>query len=54
MNRDEQIEISFLGMKFKSINPTVKTIILVVILLTFFVGLVALLPAATLVRLLSG
>ena len=50
----EQIEISFLGFKFKCSNPTSKAIIILVMLLIFFVVLVVLLPNLALVRWFSG
>lgn len=53
-NKDEEIEISFLGFRFKCSNPTSKAIIILVMLLIFFVALVALLPNLALVRWFSG
>jgi hypothetical protein len=44
MAKNENIKISFLGMKFESANPTITTIIILVIILIFFVALVVLLP----------
>ena len=52
-NPNEEIEIRFLGMKFKCRNPTGKAIILVFMLLMFFVALVVL-SKLSLIRLLSG
>jgi hypothetical protein len=43
-NPEEQIEISFLGFRFKCSNPSTKAIIILVLLLIFFVVLVVLLP----------
>jgi len=54
MAKNENIRISFLGMKFECTNPSPMAIIILVLLLTFFVALVVLLPKFTLVRLLSG
>jgi hydrogenase maturation factor len=54
MQKNENIKISFLGIKFECTNPTTKTIILTVLLLTFFAVVVASLPKLSLVRLLSG
>jgi len=54
MAKNENIKISFLGMKLECTNPTIKAIIILLMLLTFFVALVVLLPKFTLVRLLSG
>lgn len=43
MNKEkEQLEISFLGFKLKAVNPTSKTLIIVIMLLIFFVVLVTL------------
>lgn len=36
----EELEMSFLGVKFKCRNPSIKTIILTIIVLTFFAVLV--------------
>jgi hypothetical protein len=52
-NKEEQIELSFLGMKFKCINPTSKAIVILVLLLIFFVALVVLLPDFSLATLLG-
>ncbi len=54
MQKKEIIKISFLGMKFECTDPTGKTIILVILFLTFFAAMVAFLPKLSLVRLLSG
>ncbi len=35
-NKSEQLDIRFLGMKFNSVNPGKKTIIILLILLVFF------------------
>jgi len=53
MAKDENVKISFLGLRFECTNPTIKAIIILVLLLIFFVVLVALLPGATVVKLLS-
>lgn len=52
--KDEQIEISFLGFKFKCSNPTSKALIILMMLLIFFVVLVRLLPNLSLIRWFSG
>lgn len=49
-DRNEQVEISFLGMKLKCSNPTNRTIIIIVLALIFFVVLVLLLPKLTLYK----
>lgn len=54
MPKNENIKISFLGMKFECTNPTTKAIIILLMLLIFFVVLVVSLPKLTLVWLLSG
>lgn len=41
-------------MKFECTNPTIKAIIIIAMLLTFFVALVALLPKAVIMRMLTG
>jgi hypothetical protein len=51
---EEQIELSFLGLKFKSSNPNRNTIIILLILLIFFVVLVVLLQNPALLKWLSG
>jgi len=43
-NKEEQIEISFFGLKFKCSNPTSKAILILIILLIFFLVLVVLVP----------
>lgn len=45
--KNENIKISFLGMKFECTNPTRKAIIILILLLTFFVVLVVLLREPT-------
>jgi hypothetical protein len=40
----EQVEISFLGFKFKCSSPSSKTIIILAIILTFLLVLVVLMP----------
>lgn len=50
----ENIEISFIGFKFKCSNPTSKAIIILVILLVFFVVVGVLIPRITVLRILSG
>jgi hypothetical protein len=52
--KDEQIEISFLGFRFKCSNPTSKALIILMMLLIFFVVLVQLLPKLGLIRWFSG
>jgi hypothetical protein len=55
MEKDENMKISFLGMKFECTNPTIKAIVILVLLLIFFVVLVVLLPQLPINRLwLSG
>lgn len=49
-NKDEQIEISFLGMKLKCSNPSNKTIIIIVLVLIFFAVLILLLPKLALYK----
>jgi hypothetical protein len=44
MQKNENIKISFFGMKFECTNPTRKTIILTVLFLIFFVVIIAFLP----------
>jgi Mg2+ and Co2+ transporter CorA len=44
MAKDENIKISFWGMKFECTNPTSKAIIILILILIFFVALVVLLP----------
>jgi hypothetical protein len=51
---NENIKISFLGMKFECTNPTSKAIIIISLVLIFFVVLVLLLPKLTLVKWFSG
>jgi hypothetical protein len=51
---EENIEVSFLGFRFKCSNPSSKAIIILVMLLIFFAVLVTLLPPVTVVRWLSG
>jgi hypothetical protein len=50
----EQIEISFFGIRFKCSGPTSKTIIILVLWLIFFLVLVLLLPHIAIVRWFSG
>jgi hypothetical protein len=55
MAKNENIKISFLGMKFECTNPTTKAIVILVLLLIFFVVLVLLIPELALSRrLFSG
>jgi hypothetical protein len=54
MAKNENIKISFLGMKFECTNPTTKAIIILLMLLIFFAVLVVLLPKLALVRWFSG
>lgn len=54
MRKNENIKVSFLGMKFECTNPTVKAIVILILLLTFFMVLVAFLPKLSLIRLFSG
>jgi hypothetical protein len=54
MAKNENIKISFLGMKFECTNPTGKAIIILLLLLIFFVVLVVLLPDPFLIRGFSG
>jgi hypothetical protein len=54
MAKNENIEISFLGMKFKCTNPTPNGMIVIILLLIFFVALVILLPKLSIIKLLSG
>jgi hypothetical protein len=54
MAKDENIKISFLGIKFECTNPTMKAIMIVVLFLVFFVALVVLLPALSVIKPLSG
>jgi len=51
---NENVKISFLGLKFESTNPTAKAIIILVLLLIFFVVMVNLLPGAAIIKSLSG
>jgi len=53
-NKEEQIEISFFGLKFKCSNPTSKAILILIILLIFFLVLVVLVPHLNTIKLLSG
>jgi len=50
----EQIEISFLGFRFKCSSPTSKTVIILLIILTFLLVLAVLLPKFTAIRWLTG
>jgi len=50
----EQIEISFLGFRFKASSPTSKTVIVLLIILIFLLVLVLLLPKFTVVKWLTG
>jgi hypothetical protein len=52
--KEEQIEISFLGFKFKCSNPTSKALIILMMLLIFFVVLVLLAPKLNLIKWFSG
>jgi hypothetical protein len=52
--KEEQIEISFLGFKFKCSNPTSKALIILMMLLIFFVVLVLLAPQLNLIKWFSG
>lgn len=50
MAKDENMKMSFLGMKFECTNPTTKTIIILVLLLIFLVALVVLMPQLVMAR----
>jgi hypothetical protein len=50
----EQIEISFLGFRFKCSSPTSKTVIILLIILIFLLALVVLLPKFTTIRWLTS
>jgi hypothetical protein len=50
----EQIEVSFLGFRFKCSSPTSKTVIILSIILTFLLVLVHWLPKITLLKQLTG
>ena len=54
MAKNENIKISFLGMKFECTEPSTKSIIIISLLLIFFVVLVILLPKLSIIKLLSG
>ena len=54
MDREENIKVSFLGMKVECTNPTSKAIIILILLLIFFVALVVLLPGTAVIKMLSG
>lgn len=51
-SKDEVIKVSFIGLKFECKNPTSKAIIILVLLLTFFMVFLRLLPKIVLLRLL--
>jgi len=50
----EQIEVSFLGFRFKSSSPTSKTVIILSIILIFLLVLVHWLPKITVLKHLTG
>ena len=50
----EEIEISFLGFRFKASSPTSKTVIILLIILIFLLVLVVLAPKFTAVKWLTG
>jgi hypothetical protein len=53
-NLPEQIEISFLGFRFKASSPTSKTVIILLIILIFLLVLVVLVPKFMAGRWLTG
>lgn len=50
----EQIELSFLGFRFKCSSPTSKTVIILSIILTFLLVLVHWLPKIAVAKWLTG
>lgn len=50
----ERIKIKFLGLKCECINPSAKTVIILMILLIFFAVLVAWVPHLVIQKWLSG
>ena len=49
-SKNEQVKISFLGMKVECSNPTYRTMIIIILLLIFFVVLVLCLPKLALYK----
>lgn len=54
MRKNENIKISFLGMKVECTNPTAMALVIILLLLIFFVVVVVLVPGLAVTKLLSG